>query len=154
MLCGISQANAAEHEKSFGVQGGWNSRNESAVAGLTFSYRFTNHFRLGADAEVGFRNKDRDAFLIDVDAQFPFATSSRIELYPLAGVNFSAWSRHLEPTDENDDVTTRTSNFGLNLGGGMGFRATSTLKLSLDARYSLVKSNSGVRVTVGIAYMF
>ena len=56
--------------------------------------------------------------------------------------------------ENDDDVTTRTSAFGLNFGGGMGIKVTSTLKLNIQARYTLVSQRSGARITAGIAYVF
>lgn len=146
---------AADHEKIFGIQAGWISRNKSAEAGLTFQYGFTQHFRLAAAVDVALKKENRDAMLIDVNGHFPFRTSSRVELYPLAGVNFSAWSEHIEADDPTfDDVTNRTSRFGLNAGGGVGFYVSKTLKLSFEAKYTLVKGYSCGRLTAGIAYVF
>lgn len=147
---------AGRHESTFGIEGGWTSRNESAIAGIFYNYRFTNHFRLGADADIAFRNNNRDALLLDVDAHFPITMSAKTEFYPLAGVNFSAWSHHIPANDidNTDDVTDRYSHLGLNLGAGFGFRLTSTLKINIQARYSLIEANSGVRITAGIGYVF
>lgn len=155
MLLMPQTAQAADHEKTFGIQAGWISRNKSAEAGLTFQYGFTRHFRLAGAVDVALKNENRDALLIDVNGHFPFRTSSRTEIYPLAGVNFSAWSEHIEADDPTfDDVTNRTSRFGLNAGAGVGFYVSRTLKLSFEAKYTLMKGYSCGRVTAGIAYVF
>ena len=138
---------------TFGIEAGYNTRYETPVAGLAFTYRLKPHFRLGADADIAFRHKDYDALLLDVDAHFPFASNAHVEFYPLVGANFSAWSHHIV-NENDDDVTTRTSAFGLNFGGGMGIKVTSTLKLNIQARYTLVSQRSGARITAGIAYVF
>ena len=151
-------ASAAGHEKDFGVTAGYVSRNSSALAGIMFQYRFTKVFRLAADAQMAFRNKDRDALLIDVNAHFPFSCGSRTEVYPIAGANMSAWSRHeVEVADDEADNSTHTSRstaFGLNAGLGGSLRVTSSLKLSLEATFTAVKRNSGARVAAIISYSF
>lgn len=156
ILCFPQQVRAEHHEKIFGVKAGWISRNESALAGLAFQYRFSEHFRLGADAEIAFRNKDRDALLIDIDTQYPIDCSSRVEFYPILGANFSAWSLHqtIEEEEESNDVTSRTSRFGLNFGCGLGVKVSQTLRLNFEARGTLVKGNNAARITAGIAYVF
>lgn len=146
-------------EKTFGVRTGYVSRNRSADAGLYFQYTFSNHFRLAPAADLVFRHHDRDAFLIDLNAHVPFAISEQeFTLYPLAGVNYSSWNRHYPPEHDedryNDDVSTRTNRFGVNLGAGFDVKVSSTLKITLEASYTLVKSNCALRVLAGIGYVF
>lgn len=156
VFCGAQSALAGGHNTTFGIEGGYNSRYDTPVAGIFFNYNFTDHFRLGADADIAFRSKNYDAFLLDVDAHFPFVKSSVVEFYPIAGVNFSTWSHHIPASEieDTDDVTTRTSNFGINLGAGVGFRVTQTLKINIQARYTLIEAKSGARITAGIGYIF
>jgi outer membrane protein X len=156
MLNAPQKASASDHERTFGVKTGYISRNQSAVAGLFFQYRFSEHFRLAPEASLAFRSNDKDGFLIDVNCHFPIAKSGIMEFYPLAGLNYSSWSQH-QTFDEqvgSKDVTNRVSRFGLNLGGGMDFKITSTLKVKLELDYTLVKANSAFRATVGIGYNF
>lgn len=150
------QAVARGHEKVFGVKTGWISRNESALAGLYFQYRFTDHFRLAPEVDIAFRNKDRNALLINVDAHFPVNAGSRVEFYPLVGCNFSAWSLHttVVQDEHSNDVTNRTSRFGLTAGAGLGVKVTPTLRLNFEARGTFVKSNNAALVTAGIGYVF
>lgn len=149
---------AAKGDKTFGVQSGYVSRNKSALVGITFQCGISDHFRLAPSAECIFRHDDRDAFQINLDAHFPFSfTGDRAALYPIAGLNYSSWNRHSTEIDDNQiskDVSTRSGYMGLNAGCGFEFKASSTLKLNIEARYSLVKSNSSAQISVGIGYMF
>lgn len=159
VLTGGTPVNAAGHEKTFGVQAGYISRNQSAEAGLFFQYSVSRHFRPAMDATIAFRKQNRDALLVDLNAQMPFVTGDRFEVYPLAGINFSAWSLHLPAEakadgDGNSESTNRTSRFGLNAGVGAGLRVTNTLKLKLEAIYTANKSNNAARVSIGIGYTF
>lgn len=167
-LCAQETLNeGASGQKTFGVKTGYVSRNQSALAGLYFQYQFSRHFRVQPSVQVDFRNNNRDAIVVDVDAQVPFRFadgSGRSALYPIAGLNYSSWNKHTSEPPlghnagadkvEDKDVSTRKSNFGLNLGAGFGLMCSSTLKLSLEAKYTFVKSNSGVAVSVGIGYVF
>lgn len=159
VLDGTTTAKAASHDKTFGVQTGYISRNQSAEAGLFFQYSVSRHFRPAMDATIAFRKQNRDAFLVDLNAQVPFITGARFEVYPFAGINFSAWSLHMPAeavtdTDGNNENTNRTSRFGLNAGIGAGLRVTNTLKLKLEAMYTANKSNNAARVSLGIGYTF
>lgn len=151
------QANAQTFrgQKSFGVDAGYISRNKSALAGIQFQYSFSSHFRVAPGARCIFRNNDRDAFQLDLDTHYPFNfTGNRAALYPILGVNYSWWNDHTHSPESSEDVTTRKHNLGLNAGAGFEITATSTLKVHIDARYSLVKSNSSMQLTLGIAYLF
>lgn len=162
----ISTAEAAERgEKTFGVRTGYVSRNRSADFGLFFQYSFSEHFRLEPAADLVFRHHDRDAFTIDLNAQVPFDFSDdKFSLYPFAGLNFSSWNYHFKTIYTNgwvpldDDYTTgvssRKNRFGINLGAGFDLKVSSTLKLSLQAGYTFVKANSGIRILAGIGYVF
>lgn len=156
--CGLTaQAQIVKGEKSVGPKLGYVSKNQSAVAGLVFQYAFSNHFRLAPELGYVFRHKDMDAFTFDINAHVPFGfTGEKVAFYPLAGLNYSSWSRHFKEEDmmEIKDVSTRTARFGLNLGAGFDLRCSETLKLSFEAKYLLIKGFTTVAVTAGISYVF
>ena len=153
-----NEANAAQRgQKTFGVRTGYVSRNKSMDAGLFFQYTFSEHFRLEPAADIVFRHDDRDAFMIDLNAQVPFSFGTpSFDLYPFAGLNFSSWNRHHpnEVSEFNDDVSTRANRFGVNLGAGFDLKVSDTMKLTLQAGYTFVKSNSAFRLLLGIGYIF
>lgn len=158
LACGFSaNAQIVKGEKSVGPKIGYASKNESAVAGLVFQYAFSDHFRVAPEIAYIFRHKNMDAFVFDFNAHVPFGfTGEKVAFYPLAGLNYSSWSRHYRQEDiiANDDVTTRTARFGLNLGAGFDLRCSETLKLSLEAKYGLVKGFTTVTITAGISFVF
>jgi len=147
---------SARREATFGVETGYASKNESAIAGLFFQYDLTGSIRIAPDAGFVFRHKDLDAFTANLNLHFPFTFPGRVVgLYPLAGVNYSSWNRHdLDFDTETDDVSTRVSRFGVNFGAGVELRPTSTLKIKAELKYNLIKSYSGYYVSVGIGYIF
>ncbi len=157
LLASGIEASAQKNEKTLGVRTGYVSRNKSAIAGIYFQYSFSDHFRLAPDAQCVFRNNDKDAFMFDIDAHFPFrfTDTKRLALYPIAGINYSSWNEHTQNNaPEDEDVSTRTARFGLNAGAGFELKASPTLKISIEARYSFVKANSTVLISAGIGYIF
>ena len=144
-------------DTSLGPKVGYISKNKSALAGLVFQYSFSDHLRISPEVSCDFRHNDLDAFIMDVNVHAPFNfTGDKVDLYPLAGLTFNSWGKHwTEVTERNsDDVTNHVNRWGLNLGAGMDLRCNQTLKFTLEARYSLVKSFSNFQLAVGIAYVF
>lgn len=142
-------------EKSFGPRVGFATRNTSATAGLVFEYSFSRHVRIAPQAGIIFRHKDLDALTVDVDVQFPLPfAGDRCAFYPLVGVNFTSWNRHGMDPDTNKDVNTHVNRFGGNAGVGLEMKCTSTLKVNLEAKYTLIKSYPGAQISAGIAYVF
>ena len=141
-------------EKSFGVKAGYESRNNSAIGGLVFQYAFSRHVRIAPQLGVVFRHEDKDALLVDVDMHFPFAVSAKAGFYPIAGLAFNSWSRHGLTPESHEDVTTHLNSVGLNAGAGFEYRPKDSLKLSLEARYTLIRHYPNAQLTAGIAYIF
>lgn len=146
-------ANAGE--KTVGLRAGYNTRAESAIAGLFFQYRFSPHFGIAPNVDYYFRHNDTDALSINLNTHFPFSlgAQSRAALYPLAGLNYTSWNYHFDDT-VNDDVTTRVSRLGLNIGGGFEFYATQSLKLSFEAKATFIKQYTSGSFTLSIGYVF
>lgn len=143
-------------EKSLGPKIGYVSHNSSAVAGLVFQYTFSQHLRISPEIGCAFRHNNEDALLVDVNFHVPFGLldTDKVVLYPLAGLAFNSWARHGHDDVEGVDVTSHVNRFGLNLGAGFDLRCSSTLKLNIEAKYTLVKSYSSAYVTAGISYIF
>lgn len=157
ILCSLIPLSAQRGEKSAGIRAGYNSCTESAVAGIYFQYRFSEHIRIAPDIDYVFKHNNVDAFAFDCNMHFPFALgTSGINLYPIGGISYSCWNiRHISPDLNNtDDVTTRSNKFGLNAGGGLEWYATPTLKVSAEGKYRWIDDfDSGV-FSLSIGYIF
>lgn len=153
---GVAQTN------SLGVRVGYNSRNESPVAGLWYQHSFSRHFRLAPNVDYYFRHNSTDALSLNCNVHFPWEVgqSGRVSVYPFAGVNYVSWNNHFDSTVDSesngssDDVTTRVNRFGFNIGGGVEYRVTPTMKVSLEVKGAFVKNYSSATATVSIGYMF
>lgn len=150
-----SAAQTARGEKAFGPRLGYVSRNESVIAGLGFQYSFSKHVRLAPSVDIIFRHHDKDGFGANADVQFPFGfAASRAAFYPLVGFNFTSWGLHDVDAPGGKDVTTHSTSAGLNAGAGVEYRCKGSLKLSLEARYTLLRHYPTAAVYASIAFVF
>lgn len=150
-------------EKSVGLRGGFTSRNTTATAGLYFSYRFSEHFRFAPKMDYAFQHHGTDAFAFNFDTEYPIMLDrgrGRVNFYPIAGLNYSTFTSHsavedIETlSDDSDDSSQRTNDFGLNLGAGIEYFATPTLRLYFESKCLLIRHFTGAWLTVGIGYRF
>lgn len=153
--CADASAQYNRGDKSFGVRGGFESRNTSAVAGASFEYTLSRHVRLSPEVDIVFRHKNRDggAFALNVDFPFQFR-NDRGAFYPLAGLAYRSWGVHNKDYETMKDVTTRRNVFGLNVGCGAETMVSSTCKLSLEAVYALQRHFPGVQILFGVSFVF
>lgn len=151
-----ASAQLIKGEKSLGVKLGYVSENHSAVGNLAFQYNMSSRLRIAPEIGCAFRNQDKDALLIDVNLHAPFslAESNRVLLYPLAGLSFNSWTGHHKSLIDDADVSSHTNRFGVNLGAGFDLRCSESLRLSIEAKYTLIKSYSAAYITAGISYLF
>ncbi|MDE6536944.1 MAG: hypothetical protein K2M13_02755 [Muribaculaceae bacterium] len=144
VICPLS-GQAQSGEKTLGLIGGYSSYNNSGYLGVDFQYSFASHVRIAPDIAYSFRNEGKSAFILDVDMHFPFALAKGVGIYPLVGFTFNNWSY------QGGGHANRA---GANFGGGFDFNLTSDLKLSLQAKYSLMNDTGGAFVGVGLGYRF
>lgn len=163
LLAGVCAATALEAradefsgEKTLGLVGGYNTFNREPEAGIEFSYRFNRLFRLAPAAQYVFRRDGRDALKINLDAQFIFPLArNRVSVFPYCGFNYSSWNYHRVITDTNtDDVSSRESKLGVNVGAGIDTNITGSLRLSLTGGYTFIDHFHGADILVGIHYRF
>lgn len=130
---------------TLGLSGGYAGKNNGGYASLFFMYQFARHVRIAPEIAYVFRNEGKSAFTMDIDMQFPWAMTRGVNVYPLAGVAFNNW------TFEGGGNATRV---GLDLGGGFDINMTPQLKLTLQAKYTLMNDMGGVYAGMGIGYNF
>ena len=156
-------------EKMVGVNVGYASHNESAVAAVSFRYAVSPWVRIAPEVGCVFRHHNEDALFVNLDAQIPFSFGTKnVDLYPLAGLAYNSWSRHHQLSDIRDDagleatgageldndVTTRANRIGANLGAGFDLRVTRTLNIGIEAKYTFTKSYTSLYATASISFVF
>lgn len=159
-------AGAQSHEKLFSLSGGFNTRNTSGVAGVHFTYGLNSWLRISPSASYIFKHEGIDAFTINADCHFAFrAASSPLTFYPIAGLGYWSWNNstqydesvplnELPPDEESDDVSSRSTQFCINMGGGMQWSVTPTLTLTFEGKYALMRHNPTAVFSLGIGYRF
>lgn len=155
ILCAGIDAQAQNFgEKSFGPKAGFNTRNTSAIAGLTFECPVGKLVRIAPSIGIAFRHRNLAALTIDADVHFPIAFAEKWRFYPLAGVAFNSWSRNGVDPESHDDVNTHKNGLGLNAGAGIEVRCKGALKLGLEAKYTLIRHYPNAQIAARIAYVF
>lgn len=132
-------------EKTLGVAGGYASYNGGGEANLYFQYTFTQHIRLAPEIGYVFRNEGKSAFECSVDVHFPFRVARAFNVYPLTGLTINNWNY------KHGGHITRC---GVDFGAGCDIYMTSSLKLTLQGKYSLMNDTSGCFIQMGIGYVF
>lgn len=140
------QAMAQRGEKAVGVTGGFATYNNGGYASVYFQYTFANHFRIAPEVGYVFRNEGKSAFEMSVDMHFPFRIARGFNIYPLVGLTFNNW------TYKHSDH--HASRVGGDFGAGFDIYLTSSLKLSLQGKYSLMDDTGGGFFNMGIGYVF
>ncbi len=144
-------------EKSVGLRAGYMTKNEAPTAGLFFKYSFSERFRMATTFDYYFRHNNTDAYSININGEMPFSIINRkLSVFPLVGFGLTSWNVKYNKglTEKSDDSTTRKTRLGLNIGAGIDYYVTSTLKLGLEFKYGWVKHYSGEAVNLSIGYVF
>lgn len=149
------QVNAGE--KNVGLRAGYMTKNEAPIAGLFFKYSFSQRFRLSTTFDYYFRHYNTDAYSVNINGEFPFQIiPNKLKVFPLAG--FGITSRNIKyskrANELSDDSSTRNTGLGVNIGAGLDYYVTSTLKLGLECKYGWVKNYAGEAITLSIGYVF
>lgn len=141
-------------DKAFGVRAGFESRNTSAVAGVSFEYTLSRHLRLAPEIDLIFRHKNQDAGAFALNVDFPLQLGNdRSAFFPLAGIVYRSWATHKKNINDKDN-TTRRNALGLNLGAGFETKLSHTCKFSVEAVYTLQRHYPGIEILAGISFIF
>lgn len=140
--------NAQKGEKTMGILGGYNTRNQSGIAGIFFQYRFSRYFRLSPDIQYVFQHKGLSAFQINGNAQFPLKLNSKFNFYPLVGITYTSWKESV------GDLNNNYNKFGANFGGGFEYMAMPTMKIFAEGKYNWIEKFPSGAISVGIGYIF
>ena len=149
------QAQVKAGEKTFGITGGYATRNHSATAGLQLTYAFSRHFVLAPSVDYVFRNDDSDGILVNLDYHGPWQLDKegRWDVYHILGINYASWTTHSKDAD-NKDVSERRGRAGFDFGLGFAYNVTPTLRLHVQGKFNwLAHRNTGL-FNAGISYVF
>ena len=130
--------------------------------GAKFQYNVTNPIRLEGAFTYFFKKDFTSMWDFSVNANYLFPLGEKITIYPLVGVCVLGASLDTGATEFNeggisvkvDGVSASSTNFGVNLGGGIDFNLTDKLFLNAEAKYKIVRDWDRFLVSVGVGYRF
>ncbi|MDE5785284.1 MAG: porin family protein [Duncaniella sp.] len=156
-----SSAQVEKGQKSLGFHGGYATYNTSALAGVSFQYTFSRHFRLAPSVDYIFNHKDTDGLMFNIDYHGPVSLNAAhtIYFYHLLGLNYASWHHAAKrPAPEEgapgSDVSSRENNFGLDVGAGFEWYVRPTLRLSLEGKFNWIRHADTGLFYLGISYVF
>lgn len=145
-------------QKCMGIIAGYTTRNESATAGIIFTYRFSEHLRIAPSAGYDFRHQGKDAFSINLDFHMPLALNSAgtVNFYPLAGIGYTSFGNKYDAVnfEKSSDDRRRVDRIGFNLGGGIEYFASPTLRLAFEPKWRWRSDYASGVFNVSIGYVF
>ncbi len=154
-----ASAQTEKGQKSFGLHAGYATANRSALAGLTFSYNFTRHFRLAPTVDYVFSHNSTDGMIVNIDYKGPYSINAArtVNIYPIAGLSYTSWHTKADgkKSDGTDsDVSTRKNRIGLNIGGGIEYYIKPSMKVSAEGRFNWVRHAETGLFYLSISYVF
>ena len=88
-----------------------------------------------------------------LNVHYLFPIADKVIIYPLVGAGMLGTSVSVD-LGEWGDVSGSTTDFGINLGGGIDFKLTDKLILNAEAKYKIVKDWNRIVISAGVAYKF
>lgn len=135
MAAGFNAVFAAGDGGSFGI-------------GPKFQYNVTDPLRLEASFTYFFERNYVRNWDLSANAHWLFPVAQRWNVYPLAGLCYFG------AAGKFSDVKVSTSNWGVNLGGGVDYLVGRNTLLNAEVKYKLVNKWNQLVVSVGAAWMF
>lgn len=153
-----ARAEITRGQKTFGVTAGYVTKNHTMSAGLQFEYAFSRRFVLAPSVDYLFRNHNKDGLMINIDYHGPWQLghSGKWYLFHIVGVNYASYTYHRNRHDEivSDDSNERINKVGLNIGAGVAYYVTPTLRLQFQGKFNWIKYNNTGLFNLGISYVF
>lgn len=117
--------------------------------GAKFQYSFTDHIRI-EPAFTYFFKKDYLSMwdlMANVHYVFPMA-NDKLNLYPLAGLGVLGAKASVL------GYSSSTTDFGINLGGGVEYKITKSIALGAEVKYQIVSDYGHMGIQIGATYRF
>lgn len=112
--------------------------------GLLYQYSLTDHIRLEADLDYGFKNKGLGVFDISANAQYLFKPVNRLSVYPFIGIGYA----NISGFGGSD------SRFLLNVGLGGEYSIVDNIGVGLKVDYQYIKNYCRLPISIYATYRF
>lgn len=152
VLC-FSAASAQKGQMAAGVNldlgFGYPGSYSNIGIGAKFQYSFTDHIRI-EPAFTYYLKKDLISMwdlMANVHYVFPMA-NNKLNLYPLAGLGV------LGVKFGEGEYSASTTNFGVNLGGGVEYKVSKKIAVGAEIKYQIVSNYGHLGLQIGATYLF
>lgn len=117
--------------------------------GAKFQYSFTDHIRVEPAFTYYFKKDYLSMwdFMANVHYVFPMA-NDKLNLYPLAGLGVLGVKASVL------GYSASTTNFGVNLGGGVEYKVAKSIALGAEIKYQIVADYGHLGLQIGATYRF
>jgi outer membrane protein X len=122
--------------------------------GAKFQYNVTDPLRLEGAFSYFLKKDYVTMWDLSVNAHWLFRVSDKMTAYPLAGLGILNSGASFDAGYGYGSVSSSTSNFGLNLGGGMDFKLTDKLCFNAELKYKIADVWNRLLLSAGVAYSF
>jgi outer membrane protein X len=113
--------------------------------GAKVQWEFIDNVR--AEASGNYFLKKDYCTMWDLNLNLHYLVSvDKLKIYPLAGLTI------LDSKVEVGNISASDSNFGINLGAGVEYPISETVKLNLEGKYQIVKDWNRPVISAGIAF--
>ncbi len=156
VLC-FSAINAEAQEKgqmaagvNFNLGAGYGGGYSNFGIGAKFQYSFTDHIRVEPAFTYYFKKDYLSMWDFFANVHYVFGMANdRLNLYPLAGVGVLGAKASVL------GFSASTTNFGINLGGGVEYKLSDKFALRAEIKYAIVGNAYGhLGVQIGATYLF
>ena len=152
MLMSIG-AFAQEGKMAIGAQLGFASYDNYSPLGIggKFQYEFVNNFRGEASFNYYLKKDNVSMWELNANVHYLFHITDQVTLYPLAGLTML--TAKVESADFGGIKTSASdTNIGLNLGAGIEYPLSDTVKLNGEIKYQIVNDFDRPVISVGLTF--
>ena len=160
-ICAFAQ----QGEKAVGLNLSYGTEIKNLGIGVKGQYDITSAIRAEASFDYFLKKEGLSMWDVNFNVHYLFPLTDKVKVYPLAGLSYTNWK--LDISDvwddfddyydddwDNDDSSSSTGKFGINLGGGIQYNITDVVTVNFEAKYQLINDFDQMIFGVVVAYKF
>ena len=150
---------AQKDEKSVGLNLLYGSEIKNIGIGAKFNYNVTDPIRVSPSFNYFLKKDGFSMWEINADIHYLFPIAEKLKVYPLTGLAFVGtkfdYGDLFDGWDDFDvDDSSTSTNFGINLGGGVSYPLTDKLSIGAELKYSLISDFDQLVLSANVTYKF
>ena len=141
-----AMAFAEQGDMSAGLQFNYASKNSMIGLGVNYQIEVVRNLRIEPEFIYYFENKQLSDYNVNLNVQYLIPTSSRTNIYPLAGFSYVSFKDHATDTSDN--------RYGANIGIGVEYMINQSFKFYTEQRFHIIKHWNESVTCLGLRYTF